>query len=281
MGNTITLPHPADKIVNQFIDKIKSIEPKFIDGIYLTGSLSMNDFYYNKSDIDFLVFCKKLPDKKIATQLKHIHKTISRHYHKPDLSGCYLASESIKTEDPEKIKILSYHENSMRYGTFEMAPISLSELKYNAFTILGVKAEALPFNIKPGDVRKFLHKNINSYWTNWIRQHSTFVERKIMLWLFPRLTEWSVLGVSRQLCTLETGKIVSKTEAGFYCLEHLPEKFHSIVQEAIEIRKDNKTYPFLRSYTISPSFKRMTQTIECVNYIISLFNKSYNEKRKK
>ena len=279
-SNTIKLPSPADRILPGFVSKISNIQPNFIDGVYLTGSIPMNDFYSNKSDIDFLVFCKELPNKKIASLLKHIHKEIEKEFHKPDLSGCYLASDSIQTDHPENIKVLSYHESSMCYETFQMAPISLSELKSNAFTVLGMKAETLPVIIKPIVLNNFLYENINSYWRKWIKQHSSFFNRKIILLIFPRFTEWVILGVARQLCTLQTGKIVSKTEAGNYCLAHIPAEFHPIIQEAIKIRKDNRTYPFVKSYAIKPSFKRLSQTIECANYIIALFNKIYHERHK-
>jgi hypothetical protein len=251
----------------------------FVEGVYLTGSLPLNDFYSNKSDIDFLVLCKRLPDRKIAIQLRHIHKTIERRYSKPDLSGIYVTFESIQTGKFEEIETLIYHEGTMRYGTFDMAPIILSELKTNAFTILGRKAETLPVDIKEYDLHNFLHDNINSYWTKWINKHSSSFYRNILLLFFPRLTEWSVLGVARQLCTLQTGKIVSKTDAGIYCMEQVPEKFYRILTEAIEIRKDNRTYPFMKSYAIKPSLRRMRQTIDCVNYIIATFNKTYDERR--
>lgn len=275
------LPKPADEIVKEFVQQISNVEQFFIEGIYLTGSLGLSDFYSNKSDIDFLVFCQGFPDNKIASQLKHIHKKIAKQFPKPDLSGSYLTFESIKTGNPATVKILSWHENSMRYEDFEMSAISLSELKSNALTISGQKAESLHIEIKQDYLNKFLYDNINSYWEKWIKQHSTFFNRKILLLFFPKFTEWSILGVARQLCTLQTGKIVSKTEAGYYCLEHLPSQFHPIIHEAIKIRKDNRTYPFVRSYSIKPSFNRLSQTIKCVNYIIDTFNATYNAQRTK
>ncbi len=279
MNNTLSLPAPADEIVSDFIDEICSIQPQFVHSVYLTGSLSMNDFYPNKSDIDFIVLCKELPEGRTATQLKHIHKIIKRHYPKSNLSGSYLAFDSIQKDKPEAIKALTYHEGCMRHGNLEMAPVSLSELKSNAITVLGMIAGTLPINISVQCLNRFLHDNINSYWTKWIARHASFFNRKILLLLFPRFTEWAVLGVARQLCTLQTGKIVSKKEAGYYCLQQLPARFHPIIKEAIDIRKDTRTYPFLKSYTIRISFKRAIQTIECVNYIIALFNKTYNEAR--
>lgn len=276
MTNPINLSGSAKKIIAEFLDKISSIEPTIVEGIYITGSLSLNDFHSNKSDIDFVVLCNRLPDQKIVTQLKHIHKTIAVHNSKPDLSGIYLTIESLQTGDTEKIKNLTYHKGTMNYATFDMAPIILSELKMNAITVCGPIAKTLPININKSELNNFLHRNINSYWTKWINQHSTF-NRKLLLLLFPSLTEWSVLGVARQLCTLQTGKIVSKTEAGIYCLQQMPEKFHPILKDAIEIRKDNRRYPLGKSYVIKPSIKRYIQTIDCVRYIISTFNKMYND----
>jgi hypothetical protein len=279
ISNTLKLPTPADKIVADFVDKISNIRPQFIEGIYLTGSLSMNDFFSNKSDIDFLILCKKLPDPETATQLKYIHKQIAKRYPKPDLSGSYLSVEDIKNCTPGNIKTLTYHERIIRYSTFEMGPINLAELKVHALTIVGQKAETLPVMVNENDLVKFLYQNINSYWKNWINRHSTSLKRKLLLLFFPRLTEWAILGVARQLFTLQTGKIVSKTGAGVYCLQHLPPTFHPILKEAIEIRKDNTTYPFVKSYALKPSFRRMRRTIECVNYMIATFNDLYSERQ--
>lgn len=270
--NNIHLPDPADKIVNRFVDHLCSTFQNLIEGVYLTGSIPLQDFYSHKSDIDFLVLCKELPDEKIALQLKRMHRDIEHQYRRPDLSGCYLTMDCIHSVNPEKFRVLSWHEKSMRYQYFEMAPVSLTELKENALTVFGRPASALPVNISREKITGFLSENINIYWTKWITQHSSFFNRKLILLLFPRFTEWSVLGVARQLYTLQTGKITSKTDAGYYCLKHLPEKFNPVIKQAIDIRKDNRTYPLVKSYAIRPSFRRLHQTIECTNYMISLFN---------
>ena len=279
MNEVTVLPTPADKIVAYFVSEILKVKPQFVEGVYLIGSLPLNDFYFKKSDIDFIVLCKKFPDKNVFIKLKQIHKIISQWYSKPDLSGSYLTLDSILTNHPTDIKTLSFHQGTLQYDIFEMAPVSLSELNSNALTIFGKPAESLQIRISLDNLNRFLFNNINSYWTKWLNQHSKYFKKKLLLLLFPRLTEWSVLGVARQLCTFQTGKIVSKSEAGRYCLLQLPHKFHSIINEALEIRKDNKTYPFVKSYAIKPSFRRLIQTIHCVDYIISIFNKEYIEKQ--
>ena len=265
-----------DKMLSRFTQALVAIDKNFIEGVYLLGSISLNDFHPNKSDIDFLVLCKKLPDDKTATQLKHIHQIIKKGYPTLALSGSYLSRSSIQSDDPQNIKTLSYHLGSMRYVNFEMGVVSLSELRSNAFTLLGQSAHTLPINITKIQLNKFLYQNINSYWKTWIKKHSSFFHRKILLLLFPRLTEWTVLGVARQLYTLKTGRIASKSEAGIYCLQHLSSQFHAVITSALEIRKDDRNYPFLKSYAVKPSLKRLRETINCANYIVDEFNRVYH-----
>jgi hypothetical protein len=272
--NIAALPQSANTIVAGFIDKLFAIRPNFVEGIYLTGSIPMNDFHPTKSDIDFLVFCNELPDEQIASQLKRMHQTTEKQFPKPNLSGVYLTSAAIETDEPGKVKVLYYDNGSMHYGAFEMAIVNLSELKTNAITIFGVEADNWPINISRDKLNNFLHQNINSYWAKWVKQHNSWFSKKLILLLFPRFTEWVVLGLARQLFTLKTGKIVSKTEAGYYCLECFPQKYHHVIKRAIEIRKDNRTYPLVKSYLINPSFKRLAQTIACADYIISAFNEA-------
>lgn len=274
-GKRITLPSPADTIVTAFVDKIVAIHPGFIHGVYLTGSIPMNDFYATKSDIDFIVLCNDLPDSETVSRLYQIHREIAAQFPKPDLSGWYLASAQLQTKQPDNIHALTYHEGAMRYGVFDMAPVSLSELRMNAVTVFGEQAGTLLISVTQRQLHDFLYHNINAYWASWLRQHSSFLRKKLLLLTFPRYTEWVILGTARQLCTLQTGKIVSKTDAGRYCLEHLPQRFHPILHEALQIRTDNRTFPLVKSYAVHPSFRRLSQTIECADYIISRCNETY------
>ena len=275
------LPEPAGKIMAGFMAKILKIEPPFVDGVYITGSLALNDFHRNKSDVDFIVICKTLPDKSVSNRLERIHAAISKQFDKPDLNGCYIASDCISTDRPTQISALSYHAGKLRYGHFEMAPVTLWELKYHAITLFGEKAENLHIGMIRADLHAFLHENINGYWKKWLHQHAAWFRKRLLLLLFPRFTEWSILGVARQIYTLHTGRIASKTEAGLYCLDRLPLKFQSVVKQALEIRKDHRRYPIVKSYAIRPSFQRLKQTLDCLHYMISVFNQAYKVQENK
>lgn len=270
------IPAPADRIVADFSEQLQQQLPQLIQGIYVTGSLALNDFYPTKSDIDFVVLCDHLPEKKEASLL-NIHRLIAKVYPFPPLSGSYVTIKNFLSTTSEVSITLNFHEGSLRHGKFEMAPVVIAELKSEAITVSGPEAASLNIPLNQHQLKEFLHHNINSYWRNWIDRHSRLSKRKILLILFPRLTEWGILGVARQLYTLHTGKIVSKTEAGLYCLKELPEKYDSIIKLALETRKDTRTIRILRSYTIRPSLQRAKATIELVNFIIERFNLTFDQ----
>ncbi|HUS03487.1 MAG TPA: aminoglycoside adenylyltransferase domain-containing protein [Chitinophagaceae bacterium] len=276
---TKEIPIHAATVLQELLDGITKLKPGFITGMYITGSIPLNDFHPHKSDIDFLILSNELPATKFRFQLEQLHKGID-HKFKTKLNGCYITPGSLNIHNAKSIKTLCFQEGQMNYDSFKMAPVTLYELKTKAITLSGLPAEELPVVVDINDINKFLHENINTYWKNWVTKHSAIHMRQILLILFPRLSEWVNLGVARQLYTLRTGKITSKTKAGLYCLEHLPAKYHSIIQEAIKIRNDKSDH-LLRiksSYYVQPSIKRARETIACANYIIHLFNEEYKLK---
>lgn len=274
--NQIKNSEIANKIITELIKGISSFAPDLVTGIYLTGSVALNDFHPEKSDIDFVITCSRHPDKQDFTKLKKLHKQIQKQFPKPDLSGCYIAHDNLQTNGISPIPVLSWHEGSLRYQNLEMAPIVLYELKTTAITLAGIDAGKLEIRIGQQQVNDFMYGNINSYWKKWIEQHAGWHRKKILLFLFPRFTEWVVLGMARMYCTLITGNIVSKATAGNFCMERLPDEFLPVLQQAMQIRNDNRTYPIVRSYAVSPSLKRTKATIRFAEYLLAEFNKAYS-----
>ena len=268
-----SIQSPADQIIGEFVTQLLSVDQDFFLGLYLTGSITLNDFYPNKSDVDFLITCTSFPDEHMIKKLRKVHRDLAGKYPKPDLSGYYVRLSDLSSTGNDQIETLTCQYGLIHITKKEITPVLLFEIKSHAITVFGTEARELPVQIDIPAVNDFMRDNINSYWKNWIHRHSSWFNRRMLLILFPRLTEWSVLGVARQLCTLKTGKIVSKTAAGYFCLQQLPEQFHPIIREAIEIRKDDRSYPLLKTYAIRLSFRRAKKTIECVNAVISAFNR--------
>lgn len=273
------MPDVAGEILKEFAGGLSELKTDAFIGLYLTGSIPLGDFHPDKSDIDFLVLCKELPKEELRFQVKQLHQQIEKKFRKPNLSGCYLTPNCLEVNYARTATTLCFDEGLLSEATFDMAPITLFELKTTAITIFGTPAQDLPVTITLQEVERFLFENINTYWKNWIDNGTMFTKNGLMLVLIPRITEWIILGVARQLYTLRTGEIISKTNAGYYCLQHLYGKYHAIIEKAIEIRKDKSKHIIGKdSYYIKPSLKRAGDTVRCARHITGIFNKEYNEK---
>jgi hypothetical protein len=262
------IPLLINKILDDYVSEICSILPNLIEGVYVTGSVPLGDYYSKKSDIDFITVLKSSPGKDIIEKLENIHHKIEKTYSNPKLNGYYLTVDGIKNN---QVAFPSFFRNKMYFEReFELDKVSLWELKSSSINVYGLPAAELNIDVKMIDVFEQLHQNINTYWTEWIAKHSPLQLNYFLLLLFPRLTEWGLLGVARQLYTLETGEIASKLYAGKYCLDRVPVDLKEIMLTAIDTRKLNKT-------ELKPSINRAKKTIECMKFIVHEFNKIYNE----
>lgn len=260
------LPESVQLILDEYVASLRfELEP-LIEGIYVTGSVALQDYYPNKSDIDFITVLKDYPDEQAITHIARIHRDIEDKYGQPKLNGYYLTLEGIangRRSYPSFFKRRMYSERP-----FELAKLSLLELKTISRIAFGTSVELLAINVTHAEVIKELHHNINTYWTSWIRRHSPVSISYLLLLLFPRLTEWGVLGVARQLYTLETGAVTSKLQAGLYCLHKMPDNLKPAVQLAIKTRTLNKTQ-------LRPSFSRARKTLAAMRFIVARFNSAY------
>jgi hypothetical protein len=274
-----TSMHPfIQEILDPLLQGLTELTALQIDGIYLTGSISLQDFQFPKSDIDMVVLLRNFPDAATISMISRVHSKIQRDQSKPELSVIYINYKVLSSPNPAAETALQFHQGKTSTGLFEMAPVTLFELKTTAITLLGKASIELSITISTIELDQFLNENIHSYWKKWMVDHSRLDCKKILLYLFPRLTEWSVLGMGRQWCTLITGQIVSKTQAGQFLLDQLPAVYHPIITEALTIRSDLRTYPLIRSYAIRPSFSRYRQTTACLQAIVIGFDLAYQKK---
>ena len=266
------------QIITQLEVGLSQIKPNWIEGIYLTGSITMDDFHPQKSDVDFVVLYNELPTQEIINQLIDLHYSIQKLHSKPVLNGIYLTRQNLQANNLTVGQVIHFQDGKLTQGPFEMGAITLYELKTTAYTMTGTPLSQLPIDIDLAHIKRFMHANINSYWQRWLTKHSSLLGRKGLLVLFPILTEWGVLGIARQLYTLKQGKIVSKRVAGVYCLEEISSLYRPIIKEALQIRMNIPTWANLslkNLYTIRPSWQRATLTIACMQYLIDEFNKLY------
>lgn len=255
------MPAAAEEVSLQYLELFHKILPGTLKGLYIYGSAVLNDFHVSKSDVDFISLVDKKPEGETIEKLQLIHSMVQFKYKNPNMNGIYVTSEQLGKSRKE-IKPVTYYYEGTIYdnGYFEINYITWYFLKYNSYTVWGKPAEELEFDVTRQELLNEMKENMQTYWKKWIDKTSNQLTFRYYAALLAQRIEWGVLGITRQYYTFHKNNITSKTDAGLWALDIVPEKFHKILKEAVNIRNGNKSL-------YQSKFKRKRDAIEYMTYI--------------
>jgi Domain of unknown function (DUF4111) len=230
--NDAQIPEAIRPLLRDYIQLLTQYVPNLTEACYLHGSISLNAFNERLSDIDFITVLRRSPTSQDINQLQTIHQIIATTYPRWKLDGSYLQWHDFGRL-PDAIAPSPYVADGVFHlqGYRGINLITWWVLKHYGIAILGASPQELSFTVSWDELVARMHDNLNSYWRSWTRSPTRLLQ------LFTNYgIQWSVLGISRLWYTFCEHDIVSKTEAGRYALMHLPQRFHLLIQEAINLR---------------------------------------------
>lgn len=282
MGQTITftnkgdllmgIPRIVDEVLKEYIDLFNEHLPGTIDGLYIHGSIALNAYVDNSSDIDFITLTNRCLTEEDSKALSYIHRTIANKYKKPEMDGVYALHEDIgKTDNSSdhNYKYPYYNNGELLFGDyFNFNPITWWVLKRKGISILGKELKDFQLEIQPQELSSYVLGNMNTYWANRISMAEVSIDTLIKL---PSdqidfEIEWTILGLLRQFYSLKECDIVSKLGAGDYGLTQLPVEWHNIIKEAMNIRNGVKKEIF------SSEIERLESTLRFSKFLIKHCN---------
>ncbi len=96
-------PYPAvNSILNELLSKVQTILGKCLIGMYLYGSLALDDFDPRSSDIDFVVVTTTELPQALFLSLKAMHAHLARDESKwaTELESSYIPQDALRRYDP-------------------------------------------------------------------------------------------------------------------------------------------------------------------------------------
>lgn len=118
-GKKSITPYPeVNELIERLLKDVKRILKEKFVGIYIFGSLAINDFTPGHSDVDFLVVTSEKISEETFDDLKKMHTklTASKIKWANILEGSYIPEKAVRSYDPDN----SYHP-SLRYdGHFDL-----------------------------------------------------------------------------------------------------------------------------------------------------------------
>jgi Domain of unknown function (DUF4111) len=248
------IPELIRPLLQDYLGLLAHCVPSLIDACYLHGSVALNAFNERLSDIDFITVVRHNPTSHDLTQLQIVHRTITTKYPRWKLDGSYLRWQDFGCL-PNTIAPSPYVAEGIFHqrGYRDLNLVTWWVLKHHGIVLLGLSPQSLAFTVSWDELVTRMHDNLHSYWRSWTRSPTRLPQL-----LTNYGIQWSVLGILRLWYAFCERDIVSKTEAGRYALTHLPERFHLLIQEAINLR-DNPQQRFYKS--------RIYRAYDAVNFL--------------
>ncbi|MBT2682314.1 nucleotidyltransferase domain-containing protein [Bacillus sp. ISL-37] len=127
------IPMIVEKVLKDYINLFNEHLPETIEGLYIHGSIALNAYVEDSSDIDFITLTNRRLTEEDSEALSSIHTTIANKYKKPEMDGVYAVREDMgKLSNAGKYPY--YNNGELLFGNyFNFNPITWWTLKNKGF----------------------------------------------------------------------------------------------------------------------------------------------------
>jgi hypothetical protein len=233
--NPFRLPDEVSATMSAYARLVDDRLPERIRGLYLSGSLALDDYRPGRSDIDFVAVSDTALQGSELEVLRRVHTELRRRRRRrtrpgPELDGVYLTWPALAAAPVGLSVPYCLRDQFEPSGDFAVNPVTWCILHRHALPLRG---PANPVVLHQDEMlRAWCRETLRSYWGVWVRSaHGCGIDR--LYSLTRELVTWGVLGVARAHATIRTGDMISKTAAGAYALDVFPSRFSPIVREAL------------------------------------------------
>ncbi|HEX6033111.1 MAG TPA: aminoglycoside adenylyltransferase domain-containing protein [Anaerolineales bacterium] len=229
------IPESVQPIVESYVAQCYEQFPPLVSGFYLAGSIALGEFNEYYSDIDFLTVLDRRLSPAEIENLRSIHQNIEKTF-SWKMSGSYIQPGDLGKLNDDVEPHPHFHDGILHLDRRnELNAVTWWELKNHGIAVIGMDPQHLPIHVDWNVLIAQMRENLNSYWAGWARRPA----RMILLHSDWGI-QWAVTGVLRQFYTFQENTITTKIKAAEYALGCLPERWHPLIQEAINIRNQKK-----------------------------------------
>lgn len=194
-------------------------------GLYIVGSLALDDFQPGRSDIDAVAVLAEPAVGPALERLAEVHRAMALR-DGSRLDGVYATLERLRRPDqddrPTPFVVDGVFRADRPCG--DLNAVLRQSLAEHGIAVFGPAIATLGIPADRRDTAIHVRANLRSYWRPWIAEAARSVGAKPPDGdVDAAALSWGTLGVARIAATLETGTIVSKSAAGHRAMTRHPE----------------------------------------------------------
>jgi Domain of unknown function (DUF4111) len=231
----------VQEVVDTYLGTVEAQAPGLVEGLYLVGSVALDDFRPRTSDIDFVAVTTTPPDPVAVTVLERVHARLRERWPRPFFDGCYVTWDDL-AHDPARAGPGPHSHQGRLHSDRHSPP---DPVTWHTLARYGVGCRGpTPTDVEiwadPQVLAAWTLGNLDSYWRRLLDRAGRLPSRWGVAALTPSVAVWVVTGVTRLHYTLATGDVTSKEGAGGYALQRFAPQWHRVVHEALRIRRADR-----------------------------------------
>lgn len=223
----------AEAFAKQFLALVDAAAPDLVEAFWITGSAVLDDWRPGASDLDFVAVFAHPPSQAEREALKSAHALFAKAPRAPKPDGPWLSKGDLARAAADAPAGYASRDGLVAGSNAHRDPITWRILARHGVAVRG----ETPPQVCDDDaaVIAWLRSNLRDYWGGWARRGRRLVSIAGLALLLPWGVVWTTLGVCRQLYTLETGDITSKSGAGRWAAKTYPQ-WKRVLEEAVRLR---------------------------------------------
>jgi hypothetical protein len=236
------LPAPLHPVVREVVDAylsaVDDVVPGLVEGLYLTGSVALEDFHVGASDVDFVAVTSAKPDDQQVSALRRAHALLTRRHPRPFFDGPYVTwRELARAPGCAEPGPHAFQAGFDHASGSERIPVTWHTVARHGVAVRGPRPHEFEVATDPAELASWTRRNLDEYWRPWWRRHSRLLSPPGLAALGRAAPAWGVLGVTRLHYTLATGEITSKSGAGRYARTAFDPGWRRIIDECLRLRR--------------------------------------------
>ncbi|MFI6998988.1 aminoglycoside adenylyltransferase domain-containing protein [Nocardia sp. NPDC050175] len=244
----MSLPAVVEDTVEFYLTSVDAEAPGLIEGLYLEGSLALNDFRPHTSDIDFVAITAKPPNPTEFDALERAHAALRERQRHPFFDGIYLTWSDLAAGPQATGERPSSNSGRLaKLGGGQHNPVTWHTLAEHGVTLRGPAAADVDIWTDPDALAAWQNTNLDEYWAAGLTRAAQLLSKDGLFLLTDYATAWTVTGIARLHYTIATGDITSKEGASRHALQSFPRHWHRIVDEALRLRRNDSRRSLYRN----------------------------------
>lgn len=218
---TAAIPLEARSAIDSYLGRLDDALPGVCEGVYLTGSIALDDWCPGRSDLDVLTVTTRKLDAADIEVLAGLHAGLAPG---PCLDAIYIEAGEAGRVPVAGGPGLPHSTNAIfSPNGYLPDPVLWATLDRCGVTVRGKPAAELGAGPEPAWLREWNLGNFESYWRPWAAQGRTVLEKRDAgAASGSEGTAFGLLGPGRLHYTITTGGLLAKTAAADYTAQLFP-----------------------------------------------------------